>query len=119
MDFAWYCCPPRGRSGGILLGVKTDSMEVLAVSDGDFNIKLHILNKSNNFKWSLVTVYGPAQKDHKAAFLRELVNLAKDNPHPTIIGGTSICYNSHSRKVRDGLTIIGLSCSMSSLTAWI
>ena len=32
-------------------------------------------------------MYGPAQEDHKAAFLRELVNLATDNPHPIIIGG--------------------------------
>ena len=36
MDFAWYSRPPRGRSGVILLGVRTDTMEVLAVSDGDF-----------------------------------------------------------------------------------
>ena len=61
LDFAWHCHPPRGRSGGILLGVKIDSMEVLAESDGEFHIKLHIRNKVVNFLWSLVTVYGPAQ----------------------------------------------------------
>ena len=87
VDFAWFSRPPRGRSGGILLGVRTDSMEVLAVLDGDFHIKLHIRNKVDNFIWSLVTMYGPTQEEHKAAFLRELVNLAKDNPHPLIIGG--------------------------------
>jgi endonuclease/exonuclease/phosphatase family metal-dependent hydrolase len=32
-------------------------------------------------------VYGAAQDEHKAAFLRELVNLAKDNPHPILIEG--------------------------------
>jgi hypothetical protein len=32
-------------------------------------------------------VYGVAQDEHKAAFLRELVNLAKDNPHPILIEG--------------------------------
>jgi hypothetical protein len=31
-------------------------------------------------------MYGVAQDEHKAAFLRELVNLAKDNPHPILIG---------------------------------
>jgi hypothetical protein len=35
----------------------------------------------------LVSVYGAAQVVDKPAFLRELVNLAKDNPHPIIIGG--------------------------------
>ena len=32
-------------------------------------------------------MYGPAQDEPKADFLREMVNLAKDNPHPLIIGG--------------------------------
>jgi hypothetical protein len=36
LDFAWFSCPPRGRSGGILLGVKSESMEVLADSYASF-----------------------------------------------------------------------------------
>jgi hypothetical protein len=43
-------------------------------------------NRVGNFIWSFVTVYGAAQEDSKDAFLRELVNLAEDNPHPIIIG---------------------------------
>jgi hypothetical protein len=41
-DFIWHCLPPRGRSGGILLGVN------------GFFIKFHLCNKSNNFKWILM-----------------------------------------------------------------
>jgi hypothetical protein len=62
-------------------------MEVLAHSMGEFHIKFHIRNRADNFIWSLVAVYGVAQEDSKAAFLRESVNLAKDNPHPILIGG--------------------------------
>jgi hypothetical protein len=51
------------------------------------HIKFHLRNKSDHFIWSLVSVYGAAQDENKAAFLRELVNLAKDNPHPILIGG--------------------------------
>ena len=87
VDFAWHSCPPRGRSGGMLLGIKTDTMELLDHSDGEFHIKFQIRNKSDNFIWSLVAVYGAAQEEYKAAFLRELVNLAKDNPYPILIGG--------------------------------
>ena len=58
--FAWISRPPRGRSGGLLLGVCKDTMDVLASSDGDFHIKVHIRNKVDNFTWSLVTVYGAA-----------------------------------------------------------
>ena len=32
-------------------------------------------------------MYGPAQEEAKTSFLYEMVNLAKDNPHPFIIGG--------------------------------
>jgi hypothetical protein len=66
-------------------------MEILASSCGDYHIKLHIRNTADNFTWSLVTVYGAAQDEFKADFLRELVNLAKDNPYPMIIGGILIC----------------------------
>ena len=69
-----------GIGGGILLGVRTDTMEVLEVTEGNFHIKMHIHNKSD-------AVYGPAQEASKTSFLIELVNLAKDNPHPFIIGG--------------------------------
>jgi hypothetical protein len=62
-------------------------MEILACSDGKFHVKLHIRNKLDNFHWSLVAVYGAAQGEFKADFLREMVNLAKDNPYPIMIGG--------------------------------
>jgi hypothetical protein len=86
-DFDWVSRPPRGRSGGLLIGVRSSTMEILDNSGGDFHIKLHIRNKSDNFIWSLVSVYGAAQDNFKPAFLRELVNLAKDNPYPMVIGG--------------------------------
>jgi hypothetical protein len=90
-NFVWHSRLPRGRYGGILVGIKTDTMDVLACSDGDFHVKLHIQNKLDNFTWSLLVVYGAAQEEFKADFLCEMVNLAKDNPYPILIGGTSIC----------------------------
>jgi hypothetical protein len=86
-DFAWVSRPPRGRSGGLLVGIRTSTMEILDNSGGDFLIKLHIRNKSDNFIWTLVSVYGAAKDAAKPAFLRDLVNLAKDNPYTIIIGG--------------------------------
>jgi hypothetical protein len=87
VDFEWTSQLPRGRSWGILLGVQIDTMEVLARSSGDYHIKLHIRNRADNFTRSLVAVYGAAHDEYKAAFLREMVNLAKDNPYPILIGG--------------------------------
>jgi hypothetical protein len=87
VDFVWHSRPPREHSGGILVGVKTATMDILACSDGDFHVKLHIYNKSDNSIWSLVAAYGAAKEEFKADFLREVVNLAKDNPYPILIGG--------------------------------
>jgi hypothetical protein len=44
-NFVWHSRPPRGQSGGILVGIKVDTMEVLACSNGDFHVKFHIRNK--------------------------------------------------------------------------
>ena len=87
LDFSWHSRPPRGRLGGMLVGIRSESMDVLAITGGDFYMKFHIRNKVDNFIWSLVAVYGAAQESHKVAFLREVVNLARDNPHPILIGG--------------------------------
>jgi hypothetical protein len=87
LDFTWHFIPPRGRSGGILLGVTSDSFDILARSDGDFHIKLHLRNRADNFIWSLAAVYGSDQEEYKEAFLRELVNLANDNMYAILIGG--------------------------------
>ena len=87
VDFTWISLLPRGRSGGLLLCVRRDTMDVLASSDGDFHIKVHIRNKVDNFLWTLVAIHGAAQDECKPAFLRELVNLVKDNPYPIILGG--------------------------------
>lgn len=89
-DYTWHCIPPRGRSRGILLGIQTTTMDLLAFSIGEFHIKFHLRNRADNFTWILVIVYGAAQDENKSAFLRELVNLAKDNRNPILIGGTLI-----------------------------
>jgi hypothetical protein len=60
INFQWFSCPPRGRSGGMLLGVRADTMNVLASYDGEYHIKLDIQNKADDFIWSLVAVYGAA-----------------------------------------------------------
>jgi hypothetical protein len=33
INFQWFSRPPHGRSGGMLLGVRTDTMDVLASFD--------------------------------------------------------------------------------------
>jgi hypothetical protein len=60
LDFAWYCLPPQGRSGGILVGINAQSLNVKNIISGDRCVKFHLSSKSDNFEWSLVAVYGAA-----------------------------------------------------------
>ena len=72
-DFSWFCLPPRGRSGGMLLGMNMGTLQVTNVEVGDFCVKLFLKSKCDGFEWVLVSVYGAAQDEHKAQFLSELV----------------------------------------------
>ena len=44
-DFVWHCLPPRGRSRGILLGVRANVLDVSLIVEGEFYIKFHLCNR--------------------------------------------------------------------------
>ena len=77
LDFIWYCMPPHGRSGGMLVGFNSSSFSVHSVARGDFCVKFHVIAKRDGFLWSLVVVYGAAQDDKKPEFLAELVRICE------------------------------------------
>jgi len=100
-DFIWHCLPPRGRSGGILLGINAMVLDLSLIVEGEFFIKFHLLNKNDDFKWILMAVYGPAQDEFKSTFLSELVHTCQQNLLPTLIGGgTSILCATVRKKQR-------------------
>jgi exonuclease III len=97
-DFVWHCLPPKGRSGGLLLGVRDSTLELSLIVEVEFYIKFHLCNKSDKFSWILMAIYGPAQDDHKAAFLTELVRAGQQNTLPTLMGGDfNILRNSKEK----------------------
>jgi hypothetical protein len=59
-DYLWHSKAPRDRLGGILLGVDLQIYDIGAIEEGCYYVKFHLCNKSDNFKWALVTVYGSA-----------------------------------------------------------
>ena len=81
-DFIWHCLPPRGRSGGNLLGINSSVLDLSIIVEGEFFIKFHLQNRNDDFKWILMAVCGPAQNDFKSAFLSELVCTCQQNPLP-------------------------------------
>jgi hypothetical protein len=53
--------PSKGRSRGILVGVKRVEYDVVEVEQGEYFVRCLNINKCDGFKWNLVTIYGDAQ----------------------------------------------------------
>jgi hypothetical protein len=85
-NFIWHCKEPRGRSGGILIGIDLDVFDICAIDESDFYVKFHSCSKEDSFKWALVAIYGPTQVDLKEHFLTELVQLCSNEQFPILIG---------------------------------
>jgi hypothetical protein len=100
-NFVWHWSAPRGRSGGILLGVNIDLLDVGTVEDGDFFVKFRVRDKKDDFKWVLVAVYGAAQPEFKESFLTELVQACRGECLPLCIGGDFNIIRSSSEKNND------------------
>jgi hypothetical protein len=100
-DFLWHIKEPRGRSGGILLGIDLSRFDIGAIEEGVFFVKFHLCNKEDSFKWALVAVYGPAQEDQKPTFLSELVNMGSRENLPLLVGGDFNILRSRDEKNND------------------
>jgi hypothetical protein len=68
-NFQWSWAPPKGHSGGILVGVNLEKFDVQNIVQGDFYLKFKLKNKADNFEWLLILVYGAAQEEEKDKFL--------------------------------------------------
>jgi hypothetical protein len=67
-NFSWGSVPPKGRSGGILLGIDTDLHEVLETECGTHFVRMLLKNKNSRIEWHLAVVYGPAQIEGRMNF---------------------------------------------------
>ncbi|WVZ52923.1 hypothetical protein U9M48_003922 [Paspalum notatum var. saurae] len=86
-DFLWHCKPPVGWSGGMLMGINLLTFDTGEIEEGDFFIKFKVRNKVDDFRWLLVSIYGPAQQENKEAFLLELAHLCSKETLPMVVGG--------------------------------
>jgi hypothetical protein len=89
-DYLWIRMPSKGKSSGILVGIKNDDLEVGAFDQGDFIIKVNIWGKRKLFKWDFMVVYDPAHDINKNSFLKELEEFYEKIKNPTLLGVISI-----------------------------
>ncbi|XP_062193487.1 uncharacterized protein LOC133896859 [Phragmites australis] len=100
-DFGWHWSSPRGRSGGILMGVNLSLFEVIDIFEGEFHVKFHLKCKDDGFQWILMAVYGAAQPEYKELFLTELVHACSNLTLPIMVGGDFNIIRSPVEKSND------------------
>lgn len=86
-DFTWQWLPPKGKSGGILMGICLESLELEDFSIHEFCIRMSVRDRKSNFRWDFITVYGPAHHDLSKVFLEELRGICSCSLLPVILGG--------------------------------
>ena len=118
IDFDWHCLPPRGRSGGILLGVRCEVLEVRSVVMGDFVVKFRVRSKADGFNWALVAVYGATPPEHKPEFLDDLVRICGPEQLPILVGVILTSLEGVRIRTMTTLTADGRSCSIRLLKVW-
>jgi hypothetical protein len=98
-NFIWFCLPPHGRSGGILVGINSEVLSVRNVDAGEFCVKLHLRSKLDGFEWSFMAVYGAAQDVQKPPFLAELVRMCEKQTLPMLVGVISTLLDHPKRRI--------------------
>ena len=85
--YVWHWIPSRGRSGGILSGIKTKRFDILSSKTCTHFIMVKVFDKKMRKNLCLVNVYGPAQDEGKEVFLTELAQICSENKDPMLVGG--------------------------------
>ncbi|KAL5663980.1 hypothetical protein ACJX0J_024088, partial [Zea mays] len=55
-NFTWISSPPKGRSGGLLVGFNTDIFDVISQDTSEFMISCLIHHKYKNISWNFINL---------------------------------------------------------------
>jgi len=86
-SFYWNWLAATGHSGGILLGVKNDLLEIENLEVDDFFVGVTVRHRKLNFIWDFVNVYGPANHDISPDFIQSLSRRCEKAILPLVLGG--------------------------------
>lgn len=73
-------------------------LDVVQVEIRVYFVRILVFDKVAKCHWNLITIYGDAQINGKAAFLAELSKVYHDNPQPCLVGGDFNLIRNSSEK---------------------
>lgn len=85
-NISWNYIPTKGTAGGILVGFKISTMELVVLQTFDFCAVAMVRNQPDGLTWRLIVVYGSPYEEHKPAFLDELELVMPNWQGPTLVG---------------------------------
>jgi hypothetical protein len=85
--FNWNWLPAVGTAGGILVGVRDSSFEIVSWEIFKYCVAVIIKDKKNHSIWRFVSLYGSSYEEFKLEFINELHNVMAGWDGPTLIGG--------------------------------
>jgi hypothetical protein len=97
-NMAWNFIPAKGTAGGILVGFRLSTMEIIAWQDFIFCGVAIVKNQSDGLTWRLVVVYGSPYEELKITFLEELELVMAKWQEPSLIGGDFNLVKSQREK---------------------
>ncbi|XP_026451352.1 uncharacterized protein LOC113351613 [Papaver somniferum] len=85
-NYGWTFQQSMGNSGGMIILWNKYLLDVFDCLVGDYSISVACINKTDNFKWSLTSVYGPNNPYERPSFWEELDNVCSFWNLPWCIG---------------------------------
>ena len=102
-DFSWHWTPARGHSGGMILGIRNDDLEIKLVEMTSYFLAAQIRIRSSNFRFWVINVYELAQHENSGDFLQELADFYDKESLPILLGGDfNLIRNDKERNVGQG-----------------
>jgi exonuclease III len=85
----------------MILGINLLTFDIGKIEEGDFSIRFIVRHKEGDFKFNLISVYGPVQVEQKSNFLSEVVRVCSKEALPIVIGGDFNIIRRSDKKNND------------------
>ena len=82
--YLWKWNASKGKSGGILSGVRVEVLDVASFKEEKYMLQLNLWDKERKIKWNFLNIYG---SPHEAEFLSELASFCSGSQEPLLAGG--------------------------------
>jgi len=85
-DFTWFWSPSKGHSGGMMIGVNRERLEVEDCIYENFFMGVLVRDRISNYRFWVINVCGPAQHSLSKDFLVDLSSFCNDLSLPMMMG---------------------------------